>query len=203
MDRVYDTAALIQILADERRACMRGDRLDLQAQPSGTNHVIDRLIEPTGIQKFTAYDNFRNTIHQYQSEHQVSGIVWQSVTIANQTIEFPQIDDQLISLGEDLPLLWAAQPAVLAFWRSATAGMDCFLADARGVSFTLAESVVIEPLMARSQWATLSHHGRDRQLEVILQLGWGHPEIARERQSDPASGRSFIHAVFPGREPLG
>jgi hypothetical protein len=204
MERVYSTEALIQILAQERRACMSGHRLSLTAQPSGMNHVIDRLIEPTGIQKFTAYENFRDTIHQYQHEYQVSGIVWQTVTIGDRQLAFPQIDEQLASLTQDLRILWAAKTSVLEFWQQVTAAMDWFLSVQQGRHFQrLDDPTTRDRLLARSEWATISHHGQADRLEVILQLGWGKPDAARYQRDFPTSGHEFIHAVFPGREPLG
>jgi hypothetical protein len=203
MEPIYSTAALIEILGEERRACMSGRRLDLAAQPSGMNHVIDRLIEPTGIQKFTAYENFRLAIHQYQREHQVSGIVWQTVTIGNDTLEFPQIDEQLACLTQDLRILWAAKAAIWVFWQRVTAPLDLFLSVQRGVRFEPADEAAIARIVARSEWATIAHHGRGEMLEVILQLGWGKPDAARYRQDFPQSGSEFVHAVWPGREPLG
>jgi hypothetical protein len=204
MKRVYSTEALIQILNEERRACISGQRLNLAAQPSGSHHVIDQLIEPTGIQKFTAYENFRDTIHQYQHEYQVSGIVWQTATIGDRFLNFPHIDPQLVSLNQDLRVLWAAKTDVLIFWQQVTAAMALFLSVSQGSRFTpLADRARINPLIARSEWATIAHHGTADRLEVILQLGWGKPDAARYQRDSPASGSEFIHAVFPGREPLG
>ncbi|MBE9032391.1 hypothetical protein IQ266_21875 [filamentous cyanobacterium LEGE 11480] len=203
MERVYSTEELIQILADEQRACMSGERLNLAAQPSGINHVIDRLIEPTGIQKFTAYENFRTTIHQYQQEHQVSGIVWQEITFNDRTLKFPKIDEQLASLNQDLQVLSAAKLDVVNFWQQVTDAMQLFLAMQRGIRFEPSDYPAIERIIARSEWATLSHHGRGENLEIILQLGWGKPEAARYRRDFPHSGSESVHAVYPGREPLG
>ncbi len=204
MRRVYSTEALIQILAEEQRACMSGQRLNLAAQPSGSNHVIDQLIEPTGIQKFTAYANFRDTIHQYQHEYQVSGIVWQTITIGGRSLNFPHIDPQLVSLNQDLRVLWAAKTDVLIFWQQVTATLALFLSVAQGNRFTpLPDRNRLNPLIARSEWATIAHHGTGNRLEVILQLGWGKPDNVRDRRDPSTSGSEFIHAVFPGREPLG
>jgi hypothetical protein len=204
MKRVYSTEALIQILDEERRACISGQRLNLAAQPSGSNHVIDQLIEPTGIQKFTAYENFRDTIHQYQHEYQVSGIVWQTVTIGHRTLNFPHIDPQLASLNQDLRVLWAAKTDVLIFWQQVTATLAHFLSVSHGNRFTpLTDRDRLYALIARSEWATIAHHGTGDRLEVILQLGWGKPDAARYYRDSPTSGSEFIHAVVPGREPLG
>ncbi len=208
MERVYSTEELLHILARERHACMSGDRLDLAAQPSGINPLIDRFIEPSGIQKFTAYDNFRQTIHQYQHEHQVSGIVWQEITIGNEqdgttSLRFPQIDDELVSLTQDLRILRAAKPSILDFWHQVTQTMTLFLSVQRGSGFTATDPVGIAHIIDRTEWATIMHHGHDRNLELILQLGWGQPESAKYRRGFPQSGSEFVHAVYPGRQPLG
>ncbi len=203
MERVYSTEELREILAEERHACISGKRLNLAAQPSGMNHVIDRLIEPSGIQKFTAYENFRATIHQYQHEHQVSGVVWQTITIADRCLRFPQIDEQLASLSQDLRVLWAAKPSIIGFWQQVTSSMHCFLAVQRGTRFEPIDRAAIESIIQRTEWATIAHHGRNQNLEVILQLGWGRPDDARYRRDVPKSGSEFIHAVFPGHAPLG
>jgi hypothetical protein len=34
-------------------------------------------------------------------------------------------------------------------------------------------------------------------------LGWGKPEVARYRRGFPESGSEFVHAVYPGQQPLG
>jgi hypothetical protein len=203
MERIYSTEQLIQILAQERRACMSGKRLDLAAQPSGINPLIDRFIEPSGIQKFSAYDNFRQTIHQYQHEHQVSGLIWPEMTIGDASLRFPQVDEELISLPQDLRILRAAKSSILSFWQQVTQTMSLFLSVQRGTGFTVTDAAGIEHILARTEWATIAHHGRDQNLELILQLGWGKPEAAKYRRGFPESGSEFVHAVFPGRQPLG
>jgi hypothetical protein len=203
MEPVYSTKQLLKILAEERQACMSGKRLDLAAQPSGINPVLDRFIEPTGIQKFTAYDNFRQTIHQYQHEHQVSGLVWQEMTIGAEHLQFPQVHDELASLSQDLRILRAAKPTVLSFWERVTNPMALFLSVQRSTGFTETDAAGIQHIIDRTEWATLSYHGHDRNLELILQLGWGKPELAKYRRGFPESGSEFVHAVYPGRQPLG
>jgi hypothetical protein len=202
MDRVYSTEELLQVLETERRACMSGKRLDLAAQPSGINPVIDRLIEPTGIQKFTAYDNFRSTIHQYQREHQVSGLIWQEITVGQDSLRFPQIDDELISLSQDLRLLRAAKPKVVEYWEQVTGKMDLFLSVQQCKGFVRTDHQGIDHILQRTEWATIGMQGRGEALELILQLGWGKPEAAKYHRGFPESGSEFVHAVYPGREPF-
>jgi hypothetical protein len=55
----------------------------------------------------------------------------------------------------------------------------------------------------RTEWANLFQHGNSTFLEVILQLGWGKPEEASYKQGWPTSGSEYIHAVNPGKRPIG
>jgi hypothetical protein len=203
MPQVYRTQDLIQILANERSACVNGQRLDLAAQPSGINPLLDRFIEPTGIQKFTAYENFRATIHAYQREHHVSGLIWPEITIGNATVKSPQIDDQLISVTNDLRVLRAARPRMLGFWYRATEALALFLRVPGVTGFESIDRADIKPIQDRSEWAVLSAHGHGENRELILQLGWGKPEDAKYPRGFPESGSEFIHAVLPGRLPIG
>ncbi len=65
MSKVYTTEELIKILAVERQACLKGDRLKLEVAVSG-NPVIDQFIRTDGLQKFSAYQDFKAAIHEYQ-----------------------------------------------------------------------------------------------------------------------------------------
>jgi hypothetical protein len=109
MSKVYSTAELIQILEAERQACLQGRRLNLTETPSTGNPVIDRFLTSEGVQKFTAYQNFKAAVHEYQQEHQVSGIVWREMTVKGNTLRYPAVDDQLIALPIDLMTLKAAK----------------------------------------------------------------------------------------------
>ena len=97
MSKIYSTEELIQILNQERQACLKGERLNLMATPAVGNPVVDCFLKPEGIQKFTAYQNFKATIHQYQQEHQVSGIVWREIIVRGKTLQFPFVNEQLIA----------------------------------------------------------------------------------------------------------
>lgn len=203
MTKIYSTKELINILAEERRACINGHRLHLAATPSGINPIIDRFLKPDGIQKFTAYDNFRQTVHSYQREHQVSGIVWQSLSLKGRVFSFPKIDDQLISLNPDVQLLRLAKSATVNFWQTVAQDMELYLSFQGGKCHQAVAVADVDRIIQRSEWASLSHHGRDQGLEIILQLGWGRPEAAIYRRGFPESGSEYIHAVYPGHHPLG
>ncbi len=201
MSHRYSTKDLIEILAAERRACMNGERLNLAVSPSGSP-FLDKFLRSDGIQKFTAYSNFRAAVHQYQREHQVSGVVWQSLTVKGHHLCFPKVDDQLAALPADLELLKTAKDQLFEFWNTVTAGMDFYLSLNGGKSYQLMLPKDCDRIMQRTEWASLSQQGSASTLEIILQLGWGKPEEATYRRGFPESGSEYVHAVNPGREPF-
>jgi len=202
MFSVYSTEDLIKILADERRACISGQRLNLKASPSGFSPFIDKFLKTDGIQKFTAYNDFRAAVHQYQHDHHVSGIIWQTLTIKGKTLRYPKVDDQLIGLPSDLILLQETKSAVIDFWKEVTGDMDLYLSLNGGKFHRQIEPADVERIVQRSEWATLCKLGNERCLEIILQLGWGKPDQAAYRRGWPESGSESIHAVIPGSHPI-
>ncbi|HBQ99528.1 MULTISPECIES: hypothetical protein [unclassified Roseofilum] len=200
MSKVYSTEDLIAILAQERQACMRGERLNLNSQLSG-HPIIDQFVAVEGVQNFIAYKDFQSTIHQYQREYQVSGIIWQEILIHQQTLHYPTIHDQLIALPQDLDILQQAKSNILNFWHQVTVAMDIFIADGRRYQKITHQD--IEPISQRTQWALIYKWENPSYLEIVLQLGWGQPTEASYQRSLPHSGSRSIHAVYPGTHPIG
>lgn len=198
---VYSTEELIKILAEERRACMNGERLNLAASASG-NPLIDLFLKPDGIQKFSAYRDFKASVHRYQRQHQVSGIVWREITLKGMTLRYPSVDEQLVALSGDLEILKEHQASLLAFWWSATSGMDLYLSINHGRDYRQITADEVRAIANRTEWANLCGHRNSTFWEVILQLGWGKPEEASYQRGWPTSGSEYIHAVNLGEYPL-
>ncbi|TAD75902.1 MAG: hypothetical protein EA001_13260 [Oscillatoriales cyanobacterium] len=205
MHKTYSTQALLDILAEEQRACMQGRRLSLRAKVSGID-PLDRLIDPKGIQKFTAYQNFRDQIHAYQQQQGVSGLVWKSLSLATQGethhLTYPELHDQLIALAEDVTTLQRCRGQIIDFWLAITAGFDIHLSVAGGREFCAITEGDRQRLTGRAEWASLDLRGRRLPCEVVLQLGWGDPALARYRRDWPQSGSEYVHAVPPGHSPM-
>ncbi|HBB34015.1 MAG TPA: hypothetical protein DDZ80_27915 [Cyanobacteria bacterium UBA8803] len=201
MSQVYSTEELIKILADERRACMNGQRLNLTASASG-NPLIDQFLKPDGIQKFSAYRDFKAAVHRYQQQHQVSGIVWRQLTIKGKTLQYPAVDDQLMAVDSDLEILTAAKASILEFWQEVTIDMDLYLSINIGRDYRQIIASDVEAIASKTEWANLSKHANSEFLEIILQLGWGKPEEAAYKRGWPTSGSEYIHAVKPGKRPI-
>ncbi len=203
MSQVYSTAELLDILSRERRACMNGHRLSLAASPTGFSPVLDQFLSTDGIQRFTAYDDFRRTVHQYQRDHQVSGIVWQTVTVRDQSLRYPKVDEHLVALPSDLAAIRAAKSQIFAFWCTVTPGLDFYLGLTGGKVYQAITAADIQRIADRTEWMTLWTQGRGvNDVELILQMGWGKPEESSYRRGFPDSGSEFVHAVPPGQQPL-
>ncbi|AFZ60587.1 hypothetical protein H6G54_11330 [Anabaena cylindrica FACHB-243] len=202
MSKVYTTQELIQILANERQACLKGERLKLEVTASG-NPVLDQFITTEGLQKFTAYQDFKASIHEYQRENQVSGIVWKDLTIKGKTLNYPEVDAQLIALDHDLEILRNAKNSILEFWDVVTAQMELYLSVSNGKLHEKINILDVKRIAQRTEWASLLKWENTNFLELILQMGWGQPEEAAYKRGRPHSGSEFIHAVKPGNYPIG
>lgn len=202
MSKVYTSEDLIQILADERQACLKGKRLKLEVTVSG-NPVIDQFIKTDGLQKFTAYQDFKAAIHDYQRENQVSGIVWREMTVKGKTLHYPEVDTELIALSTDVEIIQATKNTILEFWYEVTAGMDLYLSFNNNKQHQQIFQPDVERIVQITEWASLWKWENSNFLEMILQLGWGKPEEARYKRGRPQSGSEQIHAVNPGNHPIG
>jgi hypothetical protein len=202
MSKVYTTEQLIQILRSERQACLKGERLKLEVTVSG-NPLIDQFIKSDGLQKFTAYEDFKAAIHDYQKKYQVSGIVWHKVTIKSKTLRFPEVDTQLIALPCDLEMLKNAKNSLWNFWNEVTDEMDLYLSINNNKQYQQIIKTDVERIAQRTEWASLCVFENSNFLEIILQLGWGKPEEASYKRGRPHSGSEYIHAVNPGNRPIG
>lgn len=202
MSKVYSTDELIEILNHEREACLQGKRLNLSATPSVGNPVIDCFLKPEGIQKFTAYQDFKTAVHQYQIQHQVSGIVWRQMTLGHHSLQYPAVNDQLMALPKDMEMLKSTKADVLKFWSTVTVDMDLYLSFNGGKDHQLIESEAVDAIAQRTEWACIWKWEKANFREMLLQLGWGQPGEAAYRRGWPHSGSEYIHAVKPGQLPI-
>ena len=203
MTEIYSTQELIEILERERRACLKGERLNLAATPFIGNFVIDRWLKPDAVQKFAAYQDFKTAVHQYQQEHQVSGIVWRQMMANGETLNYPQVDDRLIALQGDIDTLKSAKASIWRFWDKITAEMDLYLSINGGKDYQLVTPEEVKALDWRTEWANLWKWEREEFLEIVLQLGWGQPHDSYYRHGSLASGSEYVHAVRSGTQPIG
>ncbi|AKG21170.1 hypothetical protein [Calothrix sp. 336/3] len=201
MTKIYSTEELIAILQSERQACLKGERLKLDIQVSG-DPVIDQLMRTEGLQKFTAYQDFKAAIHEYQRQNKVSGIVWRSISLKGETLAYPEVDAQLIALPSDIEILQTAKKSILEFWYQVSEGMDLYLSISHGKLYQRILAADVFRIIHRTEWANINGLEKPNFLEIILQLGWGKPEEASYKRGFPDSGSEYIHAVIPGKQPI-
>jgi hypothetical protein len=202
MGNIYSTQELINILSVEKRACLQGKRLNIRAIASG-NPLIDRFIKSEGIQKFKAYQDFKAAIHQYQIDHRVSGIIWQDLVVDHDRLHFPKLAEDLISLPEDLEILKEHRQGIFDFWLRVTPLMDLYQSVNTGQDFLAVSPQDVEIIYRGTEWLNIWKWEGIDLFELVLQLGWGKPELAAYKSDYPRSGSQYIHAVYPGKQPIG
>ncbi|MBW4487841.1 MAG: hypothetical protein KME12_08630 [Trichocoleus desertorum ATA4-8-CV12] len=202
MSTVYTTEDLLRILAQEYRACLNGQRLNLAATGVEANPVVAPFLNTEAIQKFSAYRDFRAAVHRYQIEQQVSGIVWRQLSVQDQTVEFPEVAEQLVALPSDVVVLRQAKSTILSFWSEVTVGMDFYLVTNQGKESDRVTAAEMSPIAQQSAWVGLSKHERVDFLQVILQLGSDRRPATSYPQGWLELGSDFICAVNPGQNPI-
>jgi hypothetical protein len=198
----YTTTELLAILAAEKQACISGKRLNLKATVPGVNPLIDQFLNLEGVQKFSAYQDFRAAVHHYQLEEQVSGILWKQISYQSKTLTYPQIDEELIALPSDLTVLAEAKASIYNFWQQISLGMDIYQAVQRGHDYQPIEAPLLERSLKQADWASIDIHSYPNFVQIILQLGWGQPHEARYHHSWPKAGCEFIYALPRGYRPM-
>lgn len=177
----YTTEQLIEILDEELRANWKGKRIVLSSEERLNNPVIAKAMDMRKISKVFAYQDFRLQIHEYQREHQVSGIIWRECNFLDRSVRFPEIHDQLIAIDSDKPILRNAKQAVLAFWHQVTKGMNYFLAGDPPEKTT---EEMINQWESQTEWADVDA----TRSEVYLGLCWGNPKECHCQWAKPHSG---------------
>lgn len=181
----YTTEQLIDILDSELRATWKGERIVMSSDQRLSNPVVAKALGTEKLSKVFAYQDFRRQIHDYQTEHAVSGVVWKTRQFAGKTVQVPEIHGQLIPIETDKGLLMDAKVSILDFWRQATLGMLLWLTgeSRKQLDPTQVGSSDIERLATKAEWAELDV-GRS---ELYLSLCWGTPKECHYQWAWPDS----------------
>jgi hypothetical protein len=185
----YSTEELIRFIELELRATWKGERIIFSGPDKLDNPVVAKAIDVEKANKVFVFRDFRQQIHKYQQENQVSGIVWRKVSFNNKTLRFPEVHNQLIPIEGDKEILSQAKESVLDFWSDITQNMKYYLAGDR-LNPVLPTSLV--QFYREAEWAEIDT-GID---EVYLGLCWGHPQEYIYQWARPKSGYHRIIAAF-------
>lgn len=185
---VYSTEQLIDILEQEMRASVQGKRVLLSAAERFNDPVLSLALGTEKIGRVYAYREFREQIHQYQREHQVSGLIWRTCRFHGVTVRFPELHNQLIAIAPDKLTLQSAKTEVVNFWRQVTRDLQYWLigAEQQQISVELVETFIQE-----AEWAEVDATLTD----LYLGLCWGKPEERHYQWALPESGCRRIVAT--------
>lgn len=184
----YATDQLIEILEAELKATWRGERLLPSSMQRLEHPAIAHMLGTEKLSRCYAYRDFREQIHQYQREHQVSGIIWRSCTFQKRVICYPELHNQLVAIEGDRDILLEGKHQVLTFWREVTADMPLWSHSLPPEPMT---SEAVEQLADRAEWVEIDA----TRTELYLGLCWGDLREYQFPHARPASGCDRVIAA--------
>ncbi|MEM9808402.1 MAG: hypothetical protein AAF959_24320 [Cyanobacteria bacterium P01_D01_bin.56] len=184
----YTTQELIDILDQELKAAWRGERVLLSTDDRLANPVVSKAIGADKLSKVFAYKDFRDQIHQYQRDHNVSGLVWHPCTFKGKTIQLPEIHPDLTAIPADKATLATAKANIIQFWQNSIDGLRLWQAGHDPVEI---DSTTVETCIQEAEWADISA----TRTELYLGLCWGNPKECYCGWAYPESGCHRIIAA--------
>ncbi|MGF1458429.1 MAG: hypothetical protein ACFBSG_05320 [Leptolyngbyaceae cyanobacterium] len=184
----YTTEQLLDFLDQELRAAWRGERVVLSSNER-LNPVIAKAIGTEKLSKVFAVQDFRDQIHHYQREHNVSGLVWHTCRFKGRSHRFPELHPQLIAIEADKLALQAAKSGVIQFWRSSIPNLRLWRPGPPPLPVELA---TIDTWISEAEWAEVDA----TRSELYLRLCWGDPKICHYDWARPESGCERIIAAI-------
>ncbi|MBD2184949.1 hypothetical protein H6S82_01740 [Planktothrix sp. FACHB-1355] len=139
--------------------------------------LVNAIWEGEHTNQTISYEELKGIVWEYQRQHQISGVIIETVHLGNKTYRFPVALKELLVLESDLDILKAAVPRVIeAFTEYANSRPIylCYTAydkwDAEHHIQTTLEYIKHEATYA--DWAEITV---DDDTNVSLSLGWGNP----------------------------
>jgi hypothetical protein len=160
----YTTEELLDFLDKELRAAWRGERMVLSSGQR-LNPVVAKAIGTEKLSKVFAAQDFRDQIHQYQRDHNVSGLVSHTCRFQGRSHQFPELHPQLVPIPSDKRLLIEAKAGVIEFWRSSIVGLRLWRSGAPPLPLELN---TIERWIAEAEWAEIDATRAELYLRLVL-----------------------------------
>ena len=191
----YTTDELIKILDRELKENWKGKRVVLSSAERINDPVVAKALNMDQVNKVFAYRDFRSQIHEYQQQHGVSGIIWRNCTFNQESITYPEIHNQLVSIPGDKEILVAAKAKILYFWHHLTEQMNFWLVnhrkDPQGNHHQPISADYLSKLINQTEWAEIDA----ARTEIYLGLCWGDPQESQYQWAKPKSGCDRIIAT--------
>ncbi|BAQ64177.1 hypothetical protein [Geminocystis sp. NIES-3709] len=185
----YTTDELIKFLELELRATWGGKRIIFNAEEKLDNPVVAKAVDLEKMSRVFVFRDFRQQIHEYQRQYNVSGVIWRKVNFQGKSFSCPEIYNQLIPIEGDKEILINAKSSILNFWKEVTQGMKFYLSSDRNSAIT---EDYLEELYHKAEWAELDG-GTE---EIYLGLCWGNPKEYIYQWANPESGCYRIIATY-------
>lgn len=176
----YSTEELIQILEQELRAHWQGQRCLLSSAERLNHPALAKALDKQKLSRVFAYPDFRAQVHEYQRQHQISGLVQRQFTFKGRSLEFPELHNQLIAISGDKEKLMAAKADVIDFWQQVTPKQTLWLANRDRQRVHAAR---VQHLIEQAEWAELDGGHQ----ELYLGLCSGNPEECHYQWAWPDS----------------
>lgn len=177
----YTTQQLIEILDTELRATCKGERILLPSSDRIPNPAIAKALDWQKVSKVFAYQDFRQQVHDYQRQYNVSGIIWRVCRYQGRSLRYPELHNQLVAVPGDKEILMASKESVLKFWWEMTQGMNFWLSAHRRRPIS---SDSIAEFAQDVEWAEIDA----ARTELYLGLCWGNPQEYQYQWAKPDSG---------------
>lgn len=187
----YSTKELIEILDRELKESLKGKRVVLSSTQRINDPVVAKALNMDRVNTVFAYRDFRSQIHEYQQNHQVSGIVWRTCTFEQQSITYPEIHNQLAPIPSDKAILVGAKSEILDFWYRTTAKMRFWLVNNNRNDHQSISLEYLQKLIKQTEWAEVDA----ARTEIYLGLCWGDPQEHQYQWAKPKSGCDRIIAT--------
>ena len=180
----YTTEQLIEFLETEFKAHAKGEREfvlpeDAEQQLVASGDPIGAIIGARNMASVDSYHSYRDQIHAYQREHQVSGLIVETRIFPDgSSIRYPTQHCQLALVDGDMDVLRGAKERVVdAFMNQVKAGHYYLIhrIEARSGAEWHMETTLdfIASFAEDMDWAALANY--DDPGELSLHLGYGGP----------------------------
>lgn len=175
MEKIKSTEELADLLKTER---IRSMKIQCECSPlkgpGVENPEWEEILKfnyENSVKALDGYWDIKEQVHEYQKEHNVSGIFWKEWTYQGKTINCPTLHDQLIAIPGDKNILSDNSESVWKWWICVTRSLELW--QSLNNADTLTNMSEIIAVKNRAEWIeTFIVSGLSR-WEIYISFNWG------------------------------
>ena len=184
-ERIKTTEELEKILEEEFQALHRkkkGLPMDIDdavaEQIERTAGVFGAMLGVDGMARVNYFNDIREQVQKYQLEHNVSGLLIETIELEGKVLRYPQPVEWLLLTDDDKDVMKAARDRVVNFFadyiQSNCVYLSYTLSNKEGGEWDMETTLdFVVHFAADMDWATLSTGSILNEYEVSLQVGYG------------------------------